>query len=254
MAVPIDRQLVHAMVEERFGSVDNLCAAWTVQHQNDPKRALKPRDRSTVYKWLDTGLPAKPDILFGFCSLLDVDPIGIVQSDKDFIEQNFAKERRAFQVSEKGDTVLAPFRVIYFPWWSWPNQKISNKYFHRDWFVEEFLYEPGNIANVYAGLLLSTRGDLSISRPHVYHIAYQQKNAIDRLWRPYGVIISRGQAIRLISESGDWQEIVVRADSPYAPVETFFGPRATRFRLASLHEFAMSVQVPSRFEQAVRFH
>lgn len=254
MAVPVNRELVQAMIDEGYGSVDGLVAEWEVKYQNDPDNIARPRDRSTIYKWLDNGLPAKKDILFGFSALLDVDPISIVRTDKEFIVKNFAKERKAFQISVKNDTILAPFRIIYLPWWQWPNQKVSQAHFGRDWFVANHLYEPGEVANVYAAFLLSTRPDISATRPHVYHIAYQQKHAIDRLWRPYGVIIANGKSVRSISESGDWQEISDETGFNNTPVETFFGPRATRFKLASFHQFKLQVEAPSTRRSAVRFH
>lgn len=254
MAVPINRNLVQQLIEEQYGSVDQLAVEWQVRHQANPKATARPRDRSTIYKWLDSGLPANKDVLFGFCALLDVDPIGIIESSREFIEQNFAKERRAWQMSDKRDTLMAPFRIMYLPGWRWPPSSLAERYYGREWCVREHLYEPGDVRNEYAALGLTPDTPLKANHPRVYHFAYKQKNAIDRLWRPYGVVIVVGDRVRLISESGDWQEISDESCSHSIDVETFFGPRACRFRIASLHPFELMITVPTTAEIAVRFY
>jgi len=253
MGVPIDRERVMALIEAQFGSVDGLMVEWEARHEADPDHTIRHRDRSTVYNWLEAGLPTQQEVIFGFCSLLNVDPIGIMQSDQEFIEKNFAKERDAFQMSDKRDTLLAPFRIMYLPGWSWPNKKLAERHFNRPWHVWEYTHEADAVKSVYAALSFSTKHRFPNHHPRVFHFAYQQKNAIDRLWRPYGVIIATGEKVRLISESGIWRE---EADTSFVrqPVaETFFGPRATKFRIASLHDFSVTVEAPTKQKQVVRF-
>lgn len=253
MAVPVDRLRVEALIEQQYGSVDELVGAWELRHDAAPRRTVRPRDRSTIYKWLDAGLPAKRDVLYGFCALLGVDPIGIIESSRSFIETNFAKERRAFQMSDKRDTILAPFRDVYLPGWRWPNHALAKKHYGHDWCIAELEHNAKEVLNVYAAILLRTVPDLPPHHPRVFHFAYQQKNAIDRLWRPYGVIIALGDQVRLIAESGNWQEATSDEFRQTAVVETFFGPRPTLFRIASIHDFTYEVEPPSAHEGVVRF-
>ena len=253
MAVPIDRERLHGLIEQQYGSVDELAGEWHDRYDTDPRATIRPRDRSTIYKWLDAGMPAKKDVLYGFCALLDVDPIGIIESSRQFIEKNFAKERRAFQMSDRSDTILAPFRAVYLPGWRWPNSAIVKKHYGRDWCVAKITHEADEVLNVYAALSLRTAKQLSDYHPRVFHFAYQQKFAIDRLWRPYGVIIAVGDRVRLIAESGIWQEATADAFRQTAIVETFFGPRPTLFRIASIHEFTLDIDAPTSAEGVVRF-
>ena len=253
MVVPIDRERVQKLIEIQYGSVDELAAAWSARYDADPHSVIRPRDRSTIYKWLEAGLPTKKDVIYGFCALLDVDPIGIIESSRAFIEKNFAKERRAFQMSDKEDTILAPFRVVYLPGWRWPNMAIAKRRYAREWCVANFVHQADDITNVYAALSLRTVAELPEYHPRVFHFAYQQKHAIDRLWRPYGVIIGIGDRVRLIAESGNWQEASSAEFRQTAIVETFFGPRPTLFRIASIHDFTYEIEAPTSAEGVVRF-
>ena len=255
MSVPVDRDLLQQIIDLQFGSVDGLAAAWEVLFDNDNTgKVIRNRDRSTIYKWLAEGFPAKSDILFGFCSLLDVDPVGIIQSDKDFIEKHFATERIGIQLHKKDTTPLAAFRSMYLlnPWW--PNKKLAALHQRKAWHIENFLHEPGDINCEYVALQLKQNEASSSLIPRVYHFAYKQKLAIDQLWRPYGAIIAQEDKVRLIAESGDWQELPLMGATDEACVETFFGPRATRFRIVSLHPFSMKIEAPSENSDYVRFH
>lgn len=254
MAVPVDRERLQGLIEHRYGSVDELAAVWQARYEASPQSTIKPRDRSSIYRWLDHGLPAKKDALYGFCALLDVDPIGIIETSRSFVEENFAKERRAFQLSVKRDTLLAPFRAVYLPGWRWPNAAIARDHYRRDWSVANFTHEADGLLNVYAALVFRLKTALPDVHPRVFHFAYQQMHAIDRLWRPYGVIIALGERIRLIAESGNWQEVTDEAFRDHAVAETFFGPRSTHFRVASLHDFTVEVEAPTTATNVVRFH
>lgn len=253
MTVPIDRGRLQGLIDQRYGSVDQLAADWRARYEAEPSAITKPRDRSSIYRWLDDGLPAKKDALYGFCALLDVDPIGIIETGRAFVEENFAKERRAFQMSDKRDTLLAPFRAVYLPSWRWPNASLVRHHFRRDWFVDNFSHEAEDVLNVYAALTFRLKVPLPDEHPRVFHFAYQQKHAIDRLWRPYGVIIAYRDRVRLIAESGNWQEATCDGFRDCAIVETFFGPRPTLFRVASLHAFTTQIEAPSTAQNVVRF-
>lgn len=253
MAVPVDRERLQGLIDRRYGSVDELAAAWQVQYDADPKATVRPRDRSTIYKWLDAGLPAKKEVIYGFSALFDVDPIGIIETSRAFIEENFAKERRAFQFLDKRDTILAPFRVMYLPGWRWPDSSMACQHYGRDWCAKDFAHEADDVLNVYAAIYLENSDQWPDDHPRVFHFAYQQKNAIDQLWRPYGVIIATRNRVRLIAESGNWQEATSDEFQKTAVVETFFGPRPTLFRVASIHDFIIQVEAPTKVNGVVKF-
>ena len=253
VAISLNADLVHALIEERFGSIADLAVEWEERVAAGVQRVGKPRNRASIYRWLKSGLPSHRDDVLGFAAALDVDPVALLDIDATAIEQHFAKERWLFQLRSVHRSALAPLWAIYQPRPSWPNEEIAHNYYGRSWCTEDFAHDPQKIANVYAAVQLSATEADTAFFPHAYHFAYRRPNARDGIWRPYGTVVAYRDEVRLISESGDYQSIERSDESGLVVVETYFGPGPAEFRVASLHGFTVRLEVPSTQQGCLRF-
>lgn len=253
MALRISRDTTLDLIEQKFGSVDNLVVEWEERVRTGKIKNVRSRNRSTIYRWLDKGLPSGKDTVFGFCGVLDVDPISILDLERSGLLKNFGKVRRAFQL---GLTSTSPFRALwemFSPGPNWPSDSIANSYYGRSWHIEEFEHDASNVKNEYALLEMVLTDKVACYQPVAFHVAYRRKSARDKMWRPYGSVIRLAGVIRLISESGDFQERQNKCTNDRVRVETYFGPGAVEFRIVSLHEFDLSIVFPSEACNVVRF-
>lgn len=253
MAIPLNKDLVRRLITQRFGSVDALVVEWEERMASDRRRTGRARDRSTVYRWIERGLPSKRDDVFDFASLLDVDPVGILDLEAIHEERIFEKERRLFQRGQERLARLSALWPIYVPGPAWPDEEIAQTYYGRPWFVQEFEHDPAKISDVYAAVYLSVPAHGDPSTPRTYHFAYRRTGARDGMWRPYGTVIGLQNEVCLLSESGDYQRLRDTRSSWTVVAETYFGPGPAEFRIASLHDFDMLASSPSREKSCVRF-
>lgn len=251
MPVPIDAELTNSLIKARFGSIDKLETEWEARVTCGKQCRGSARDRGTIYRWLKNGIPAKIDDLFGFCAALDVDPIAILPWGQDFVAEEFAKARLRFQQNRFAYSNLKPFGPIYLPDVDWPHDETARCLFGRPWQYELFEHDAAEQCNIYAALLMTPQVDRCL--PVVFHFAWQRSDSRDRMWRPYGSVIRYKHHSMLISESGNYQTIDSARGSS-VEVETYFGVGAARFKVASLHSFELSLNVPSQAKNALRFH
>lgn len=250
MPIPIKGELAHALIERRFGSVDNLVVEW--EHRIEAKilRRGEARNRNTIYRWLKKGLPSQEDELFAFAGLLDVDPVALVDINQRYVEEQFGKERYLFHIKRPQGTYLAPLWSMYLSDNGWPNQKLAETYYGHRWHFVDFTHDPGVIEKVYVAVVLECQdGDPAI--PRVYHFAYRRLGVSDKTWRPYGVVIGLQQDVTLVSESGHFQ--VEKREGSSVVAETYFGTGPAEFRVVSIHPFTFSLEVPSERKDVVRF-
>lgn len=246
--------LVMELIREGFGSIDDFVVHWEERCASGRQREGRSRDRSTIYRWLEKGLPSNKNDIFGFAAALDVDPVGIISLDHEHFRERFGKERRFFQAGNASLSKLSAFWPIYMPGPNWPNNTLSQSFYSRNWHLEDFQHNPSvTQPNVYARILLSTRTKL-YSAPRVFHIAYKRANAWDAMWRPYGTVVGVRDSVQLLSESGDFQHISDSACPARVSFETYFGPGPAEFRIASLHPFQLSILSSSDGSRCVRFH
>lgn len=245
--------LVMELIREGFGSVDDFVVHWEERCASGRQRDGRSRDRSTIYRWLEKGLPSNKNDIFGFAAALDVDPVGILSLDHERFRKRFGTERRFFRAGNASLSKLSAFWPIYMPGPNWPDNTLSQSFYSRNWHTEEFIHDPSEtMPNVYAKIALITRTKLQ-SAPRVFHIAYKRANAWDSMWRPYGTVSGvRGQ-IQLLSESGDFQRVLDAASPTRISFETYFGPGVAEFRIASLHPFHLDIVCPSDARGCVRF-
>lgn len=253
MTIPLRKELVLALIERRFQSVDGLVVEWGERVASGTQKVGRARDRSTIYRWIEKGLPSTRNDIFGFASVLDVDPVGILDIDGAFVQNHFGRERRLFQIGLTQLSRLSPFWPIYIPGPTWPNEEIAHHFYGRSWCTRDFTHDPSVIANVYVAVHLSATTNGEPVTPRTYHFAYRRLGAQDGMWRPFGTVIGLHNAVRLVSENGDYQEVSDERSSSVVVAETFFGPGPAEFRVASLHDFRVRIETPSKGQTSVRF-
>lgn len=254
MTIYLNKDEVVGLIEKRFGSVDNLVVEWEELVRTKKMGFGQARDRSSIYRWLDKGMPSSLDALFGFCGVLNIDPISILDFEKSGILKNFGKLRRSFQLGLKASSSYKALWEMFVPGPNWPSNTIAENYYGRPWHIVDFAHDSREITNVYALLNIMLPMRTEEFSPVVFHIAYRRKGALDAMWRPFGSIISVFNSTKLISESGDFQEMPMERAEEKVLVETFLGPGSVDFRLASLHRFDLQLDIPSTSTGVLRFH
>lgn len=252
MPIPIRKSLALALIKDRFESVDGLVVEWEHRDHWHPSGKSSGRSdsrhKATIYRWLDHGVPSRAETVFGFASLLDVDPVALMEVDEDYVYSQFGRERRLYHLRRPTSTHLRPLGAIYEVDGEWPNHALANRYYGRNWHTHDLHHDPAVISNVYAAVLLASG---NASAPRAYHFAYRRSEVPDRTWRPYGTVVVLESNVILVSESGHFQR-QPRASDWFA-VETYFGSGGADFRIASLHPFDLELEVPSRQTECVRF-
>lgn len=245
MTIPLRAKMIKKLIAHRFGSVDDFVVEWEERVRSGQQQKGRARNRGTIYRWLDEGLPSRKDDVFGFAAALDVDPITLLRIDDGFIDEHFGYERQLFQVGALNRSRLAPFWILYRSGQNWPDPETSRVFYGRNWTMREHLHDPRIISNVYARFDLIVGDKSREATPWAIHFAYRRANSRDGMWRPYGSVVCAENRLTLISESGDLQELETSSGTSTFPVETYFGPGAAEFRLASLRAFDLRVVVPS---------
>lgn len=253
MMLRVNKPAVLEIISTRFGSVDGLLVEWEARSRDKRGAVSYPKNRSTIYRWIDKGLPSRADAVFEFCGLLDVDLVAILDLDRSGIRRDFAAIRRSFQSGRARESALQPLFEMYLPGQHWPPKQLAERYYDRPWWFVDFEHDPNQLANVYALLEMAVPDSIGHDKPIGFHIAYRRKGAADHMWRPYGFILRQNERVQLFSESGDFQERSNQEEKSIVRVETFFGSGPAEFRLASLHEFALTVVVPSDRSGNLRF-
>lgn len=254
MPIPLNTTLVDAIRRERFETINDMLAEWEHRVETKKQRQGQARSKATVHRWLADGFPSNQDDIFGFAALLDVDPIGILNIDREYVSRQFGIERRLFQLPDPHKSPLSPLWPIYFPGPSWPNDELTQTYYGRSWCAREFVHDASVCSNVYAAVHLAPTADIPPHAPRVFHFAYRRTNASDRMWRPYGTVIGLNGEVCLISENGDYERITDERSPETVVVETHFGPGSAEFSVASVHTFEITKQdAPSAEKIAVRF-
>ncbi len=232
----MDKGYVSRLIDSKFGSVDALVADWAID------RPTEARERAAVYKWLKEGIPTQEGSLFGFCSILDVDPVSIIDYQKIGFFSKFYQLRKAIQIGLFSTGPIPALLKMYGPSSDWPSDWLAIKYFARPWFRAEFqnadLWESGQY-----GLIKVSFEQVWTDSLRCVHISYRRTHPKEEMWRPYGWVVQGYGMTSLYAESGDFQSQAV--DQPdLLQFRTYFGGRAVEFRIASLHGFQHTLEYP----------
>lgn len=252
MTIYLRRELVEHLIGHHFGNVDGLVEEWNQRVRANGKASYPPcRERATVYGWLTNGVPTRgrsKQQIFGLCGLLDVDPMAIIDYEKNKFFKNFTNIRMSlYSISERafgrGASNFAPLLDMFMPGPSWPNAATCDLFYSREWCAYEFDNAGHEKSEAY-GLIkvrFSGQPDYPIRSSH---IAYRRLNSNDKMWRYYGLVNIIGQDLELYTEGGEYQTMACRKDGEIW-FRTSFGNRPVEFRLVSLHDFSYSTNITS---------
>ena len=138
MTVFLRQDLAIRLINHRFQGIDGFVADWELlasRRFGFPK----PKKRATIYRWLSKGLPAKRGsfLVFGFCAVLDVDLLAILDYERSGYFKKFAKLRRIIYSRSSLDGTVSTLMQMYRPDDNWPSDAIAETCYGRPWFFKE---------------------------------------------------------------------------------------------------------------------
>jgi hypothetical protein len=232
----VDQPLVSALIERHHGSIDVFSARWATIAPQFAK------GRSTIYRWLESGISGSRNEFYSFCSFLNVDPLAILDYERIGYFSRFYRLRIAFQHGLMRSSAWLDFAAIYLPSNDWPSDQEARRFWPAGWHRKSFVADNPAGTEGYARLKVAYEPDPG-EVPRCALVAYRRLFPREEMWRPYGWIISDKGGARLFSENGYHASDSTRADGQ-AAFRTHFGTAPVEFRIASLHQFAVDVDFP----------
>ncbi|HEX9294842.1 MAG TPA: hypothetical protein VF881_03380 [Polyangiaceae bacterium] len=225
-------------IDERYGgSISRLAAALS----------LEPRpDRSTVTRWISSDgshFPRDEERILALAGALDVDPTALWTFDTDTFPVLWPKITRAARTGKWSGllTPLSFLRHFAEPADEWPPQPVANRFFEREWVVHELVHDPRNGANFYQNILLRPEA-MPTKFPVVWHFAFcHTGNVHRREWKPFGFVKREAERVTLFNDWGITDQASCSPTDQETVVQTWYGPGAAVFRVASLHPFSLSL-------------
>lgn len=261
MGLPITKDFVRDLIRARWDKVDELEKGWEERVKAGLQKVGQPRDRATIYRWLTRGLPNDRDSIYGFASVLGVDPLVMLDIESPKFQQLLKVEWFFFLANMASSGKFSSLWPLVRPAVHWPNPEISHDFYDCQWKTVEYTHTADQVCNVYAQFRLT--GDPhedEVTSHRIYYFSYKRLGARDGLWRPYGIVRKRGRKAICLGHNGDmWEDStgrptqIVVDDDGVLDVETFFGPGPCQFKVACLHPFSLDIIAPSRAEKALRF-
>lgn len=245
MTIFLRQKLTAKLVHNIYGGFDELAAEWEDRASDQPNFP-KPKQRSSIYRWLPNGVPTKQEgsnlQFFGFCALLDVDPLAIFDYERNGYFSKFAKIRQMIYYGQRALGGLAPLLEMYRPNDIWPSDEIARICYGHPWFANEFTNSEDWSSTDY--LLVKVKFSQPIrSAPRAVHVAYRRVGVPDTMWRYYGTVLAIDGKLELYNESGDYQHME-QVEGDGICFRTYFGGRPVEWRIVSLHEFSVEKVFP----------
>lgn len=238
--VGMNVEMLNAVIERRYErGVEQLLDAWHELAADNRTVSAKPiPDRSTIYRWLNTGsLPRSKEHLMGFCRLLDIDPLCVLEASDNETEKALEYLLVSLQLEHWKQPALEFLAEYFGRQKSWPPPSIAKHNFGRSWYTAEIEHDPKIKSLFYAKVRISGNKKVYTVRPQVYHIAFCSPGFFWDRWLQYGLIVRHRDQLNLYHINGHNQAVqTFDVDKPFH-FETWFGPSRTTFRLASLHPF-----------------
>ena len=232
------------------GGLDGLVGAWQALAE-DNEDVVRPRQKSTIYRWLKKGVPGGGEEVLAICGLLDVDPLALFDYQRNGYFDRFATLRRNIQLGLSKIGVLAPLYALYQPGPFWPSDGLAERYWSRPWCRQEFTNQADWTSSDYV-LVTARFHQPPQGQPRAVHIAYRRLGSRDTMWRFYGSVIALEGELHLYSESGDHQ-IMGQVNKDEIRFRTYFGGRPVEFRLASLHAAEIELEFPYNDPETIGF-
>lgn len=248
----VDGALLRGIIGTRFQrGVDQLLEEWDARQDNFCKK--RPPDRSTIYRWLNGGLPHSSHGLLTLCGLLDVDPFCVLQLESQE-ERNKAVEVLTLSYMHENwdQPALAYIKDFLGRQAIWPPRKLSTAFFGREWFTEDFEHDPAIRADYYCLIELRSREGRQLKVPHVFHFSFRHPTLFGGRWLQYGIVIKTARSVTLLHING-YSDSYELCNANLARVETRFGSGPAVFRVASLHDFALEIKGEDSSQPKVQF-
>ncbi len=220
--------MAHQLFEMKFGGINNFADAWAHSDRSRMGSDSSPRSAKTIYAWLKNGLPTTRETLFSFFAALDVDPVSLIDLDRNDLRSNFGRLRHAFMLGGMNAGGFKALFELFRPCAIWPDTSLAESYYARDWTRFDFVHAAAEIINTYATITVQGDNSVDVLWPRAFHIAYRRQSNADGLWRPYGTVVSRFSEAILVHENGDIQRMSMPARSSHqlGPVDKLIGPEA----------------------------
>lgn len=249
MTIFVREQVTKRLIERVFGGYEGLVVEWedrVSSNDNFPR----PRQRSSVYRWVAEGVPSRGDQIIALSALLDVDPLCLFDYERNGYFRQFAAIRRKLQLGLAATGVLKPLFRVYMPGPRWPSNDLVELCYGRPWQGKEFDNAEHWQNRDYG--LVRCRFRQQSEAPRAVHIAYRRVGSPDTMWRFYGTVLAIDGELELYSESGTFQTMK-QVEPDEIRFRTFFGDRQVEFRTASLHPFSVSTDVPMNDRSTIGF-
>ncbi len=255
-------ELVTRLVRKRHGGFIELSEAWE-EAAGEFHAFPPPRSKSTIQRWMLGGVPAKRPRtdkvvrrtdwqLFALCGLLDVDPLAIFDFKRNGYFSLFAKIRQLVYLGERALGGLGPLLEMFRPADDWPSSEIARACFRRSWNVREFSNADDWQKPDYA-LVKTVFGRKNCDSPLAVHVAYRRSNSPDTMWRYYGTVLAVDGTLELYNEGGDFQTMAQVKDREVR-FRTYYGGRPVEWRIASLHDFSLDIEMPFNDPETIGFN
>jgi len=239
------QKLTAALIHNIYGGFEALSADWEDRSREQPQFP-HPIQRTSCYRWLQKGVPTKkegPNLqFFGFCALLDVDPLAIFDYERNGYFSKFAKIRQMIYYGQRAMGGLAPLLEMYRPGDVWPSDEIARICYRHPWFAHEFTNSADWSSSDYLLVKIKFSQPIQLT-PRAVHIAYRRVGVPDTMWRYYGTVLAIERKLELYNESGDYQ-FMEQVEDDEIRFRTYFGGRPVEWRIVSLHEFSVEKVFP----------
>jgi hypothetical protein len=230
-------ELLRALIEAA-GGIAAVQEKWSLSspHGDDGEAPAE----ATFYRWMRGQLPKSSDTLMRLATVLDVDPFALLDVPKEEMSKA-TDELLELGLRESLPAPLSFASGFFGRQREWPPPAFAAHYFCREWGIREFVHDPAVRASFYQTIELRGQGCGVEKRAQVFHFAYRQKHLFAARWLQYGFVVRWDCSALLWHINGHREERRLRSQDEPAVVETWFGPAAVDFRVASLHPFALAV-------------
>jgi|GEM_PF-1770951 len=238
--VALDGRRLRDLIAERLPrGASELRDRWHWQ-EAEKGESIEPPHRATIHRWTQGQMPRTKNDLLRLCSILDVDPMCLLRLPEDDPEATMERLSTAYLHGRWDPPALEFLSSFLGRRTMWPPAWLARDFFARDWCVREFEHDLAGRINYYATLRISVSDCAYRNGPFVYHVAYRHRALFGKRWLQYGVVQRGGNCVKLLHINGFTETCCVDASSPFR-VQTWLGPGAAVFRIASLHPFVLDV-------------
>lgn len=238
--------LLESLIKSRFRSgKSDLISLWDASGEG--------LDQSTIYRWTKGQLPRKGDDLLKLAGLLDVDPFALLAFESESTTDIIERLLRSY-LQNKWER-FSFFSEFFGRQKNWPPLQVATQFFQRNWNQAMLTHDPARRANYYATISLTGHRHLDNLTPQVFHFAFRQPGRFAGHWLDYGFVVRTGKEVRLLHINGQAETYMANRLEEPTYVETFFGPSAVEFCIASLHSFSHNLNPEATdTDMRVRFH